>query len=544
MIKEIKNSSQISIIKTSACLFLLAVLTTCTPKKTVSVEEETTSMQIPISDHQTSWWAGIIREGHKMPLQPGYEADMFANCWRNQLQPLLLSNTGELVWSEEPFRFRYTDDSLLFDRNHGELQYKKAGETLREAYLYASQNYFPPSGKLPDELFFEVPQYNTWIELTYNQNQEDVLKYANGIVDNGLPAGILMIDDNWQEDYGKWDFHQGRFKTPKLMIDNLHNMGFKVMMWVCPFVSPDSDVYRELEKRGLFLKDDSGKPAMVRWWNGVSAELDLSNPEAVKWFKQQLDYLMEEYGVDGFKLDAGDSRFYKDLKAFEEISPNAHTELFGKIGLDYPLNEYRAMWKMGGQPLVQRLHDKNHDWADLQKLIPHILLEGLMGYPFTCPDMIGGGQFTSFLDDAVIDQELVVRSAQIHALMPMMQFSVAPWRILDKRHFSAVKAAVQLRDKYKDKILELAREAAQTGEPITRSMEYVFPNQGYANITDQFLIGDDLLVAPFLAKGEGARKVVLPTGSWQSDDGKKYEGGKTIEIEVALNRLPYFIKIN
>ena len=40
-----------------------------------------------------------------------------------------------------------------------------------------------------------------------------------------------------------------------------------------------------------------------------------------------------------------------------------------------------------------------------------------------------GGQFTSFLDDAPIDQELVVRSTQVHALMPMMQFSVAPWRI-------------------------------------------------------------------------------------------------------------------
>lgn len=39
-----------------------------------------------------------------------------------------------------------------------------------------------------------------------------------------------MIDDNWQEDYGKWDFHPGRFPNPKAMIDSLHQMGFKVML--------------------------------------------------------------------------------------------------------------------------------------------------------------------------------------------------------------------------------------------------------------------------------------------------------------------------
>ncbi len=49
----------------------------------------------------------------------------------------------------------------------------------------------------------------------YDQNQRDVLKYAHAIVDNGLPPGVLMIDDNWQEDYGKWTFHPGRFPDPK-----------------------------------------------------------------------------------------------------------------------------------------------------------------------------------------------------------------------------------------------------------------------------------------------------------------------------------------
>lgn len=500
------------------------------------------TLKISTND-KTQWWAGIIREGHKMPLQSGYSADLYGQCWRNQLQPLLLSTNGELVWSEEPFRFKVSPDNIFFDKAHDSLQYVNAGKNLREAYLYASEHYFPPSGKMPPELFFSVPQYNTWIELTYDQNQEDVLKYARAIIAKGMPPGIIMIDDNWQEDYGKWNFHKERFPDPKAMMQELDELGFRVMLWVCPFVSPDSDVYRALAKKKAFMTDHTGRPAMVRWWNGVSAVLDLTTTEGEQWFKEQLNHLMDEYGVDGFKLDAGDSRFYTKINASKNISPNAHTELFAKIGLDYPFNEYRATWKMGGQPLVQRLHDKNHDWGDLQKLIPHMLLEGLMGYPFSCPDMIGGGQFTSFLDGAVIDQELVVRSTQIHALMPMMQFSVAPWRILDQTHFNAVLDAVELRDSFKDQILDLAKQAALTGEPIVRSMEYVFPHKGYTHIDDQFMLGNDVLVAPLQQSGEGTRKVVLPKGKWKSDDGKTYRGGKLIEVHVPLNRLPHFIKM-
>ena len=83
---------------------------------------------------------------------------------------------------------------------------------------------------------------------------------------------------------------------------------------------------------------------------------------------------------------------------------------------------------------MQRLSDKDHSWSDLQNLIPDIVAQGLMGYAYVCPDMIGGGQWMAFREGAVVDQELVVRSAQVHALMPMMQFSVAPWRVLSQEN--------------------------------------------------------------------------------------------------------------
>ncbi|MEO7120965.1 MAG: TIM-barrel domain-containing protein, partial [Ginsengibacter sp.] len=202
-------------------------------------------------------------------------------------------------------------------------------------------------------------------------------------------------------------------------------------------------------------------------------------------------------------------------------------------------NEYRAMWKMGGQPLVQRLADKSHTWSDLQKLIPNTIVQQLLGYTFTCPDMIGGGNFISFLPGSKIDQKLIVRSAQVHALMPMMQFSVAPWRILDSQHLEAVKDAVKLRQQMMPKIMEAMRVAARTGQPALRLLSYNYPGKGYESIKDEFLMGDEILVAP-VVKESDERSIVLPPGNWYYQN-KKWKGGRAYQIKVALNELPGFI---
>jgi alpha-glucosidase len=496
------------------------------------------SIRVPKSTN-VCWWVGIIEHGFQMPLAEGYSANTYADNYENQVQPLVLSDQGDVIWSEDPFKIQFQEGILMVESQGKRMIQSKPGNSLREAFLYASSRYFPPSGKAPDELLFSSPQYNTWIELMYDQNQAGILNYAKGIRDHGFPAGVLMIDDNWQEDYGKWDFNKGRFSNPKAMIASLHADGFKVMLWVCPFISPDCDVCRELAKRGFLLKDTSGETAIIRWWNGASALLDFTNPGAVDWFRSRLDFLQATYQVDGFKFDAGDSPFYSGVATAQAVSPNEQTALHGKIGLHYPLNEYRAMWKMGGQPLVERLSDKAHSWTDLKKLVPDMILEGLMGYPFSCPDMIGGGEFTSFLPGSKIDQDLIVRSAQCQALMPMMQFSVAPWRVLDTAHLKAVLKAVKVREDHKGYILKLARQSALTGEPIVRSMEYVFPHQGYDRVNDQFLLGDSILVAPVLEEGICKRQVILPAGAWRGFNGKLYQGPAMLSLAVAPEDLCY-----
>lgn len=487
------------------------------------------------------WWGGAVTLGTQMPFGATHiDIALDGDNRGNQYAPLLLSSKGRYVWCEKAFRFAFQDGTLRVTATDADIRSGRAGQSLRDAYRHASRSFFPTDGKLPDLALFAAPQYNTWIELMYDQNQRDLLAYAHAIIDNGLPPGVLMIDDNWQEDYGKWTFHPGRFPDPQAMMRELHGLGFKVMVWVCPFVSPDCDVYRALAKRGAFFMERPGDPAIVTWWNGKSAMLDFSNPAAKEWFVGELTRLQTAYGVDGFKLDAGDTPFYKaTYLAHTPLDVNEHAGLFGEIGLAFPLNEYRASWKLAGRPLAQRLRDKRHDWGDLAMLIPDMIAAGLLGYTFACPDMIGGGEFASFLDQATIDQDLVVRSAQIHALTPMMQFSVAPWRVLDRAHLAAVKEAVAVRQRFTPRILELAKASAATGEPILRPVAYVFPDGGYEGVKDQFLLGDDLLVAPMVTKGT-SRSVLIPPGRWTADDGRAVDGPAQHDFEVPLGRLLFF----
>jgi len=518
----------------------------------LTMQAQNKTIEIPLEKGEKVW-TGIVNEGCNMPIVSGKTYDLFGDNFGNQVQPLLLTNKGQYVWSEDPFKFQVVDGMIIISNIVGKIESGKSGKTLLEARELVSRTYFPASGKTPDNLLFTAPQYNTWIELMYNQNQADILKYARNIISNGLPAGVIMIDDTWQEAYGVWNFHPGRFSNPKAMIDELHAMGFKVMLWICPFVSPDQyQICKEISKnKGFLMQKEQAdgcyafakQPVLINWWNGYSHVLDFTNPSAVKWFDNQLHRLVKDYGVDGFKFDAGDFKYYpvdENAVSMRDVTPNEHARLFAEFGLEYPLNEYRACWKMGGRPLVQRLRDKKHNWTDLQNLIPNMLIENLSGYTFSCPDQIGGGEFSSFSENAKIDQDLIVRSAQCHALMTMMQFSVAPWRILDSTHLAAVKIAVNLRMKFTSEILKLVENSAKTGDPIMYSLELLYPNQGFDSITDQFFLGKDLLVAPMLKKSDTARSVILPKGKWLADDGKTYFGGKTYQINVPLNRLPYF----
>ena len=513
--------------------------------------EEQTSVITPLENEK--WWGAGTFFGSHMPYENFPEKNLHTSNYSNQSMPLFVSSKGRYIWNSKPFKFSVKNGSIIIKADE-KIEPVVAGKTLKDAYLAASKIHFEPSGKIPEDVFFSMPQYNTWIELMYNQNQKDIEKYAENVIKHGFPIGVFMIDDNWQNYYGNFDFRADKFPDPKGMIARLHEKGFKVMFWICPFVSPAMQEFRDLNKLGYLIKDarNPKNPAIVEWWNGFSACYDLTNPKALEHFKNILKNMQEKYGVDGFKFDAGDKGSVSVNTLFHNnATPSDHCEAWAKLGLEFPYNEYRACWKNALQPLVQRLQDKKYSWGGIKQLIPDILAAGLIGHPYICPDMIGGGEYRSFLnpdmtpiDIKKIDQKLIVRSCQVHALMPMMQFSVAPWRILDKKHIEICAKFANLHKQFGPYILELAHHASRTGEPIVRHLEYQFPHQGFENCKDQFMLGDKYLVAPVITSDD-AREVKLPAGQWKDDLGAVHIGPTTLQLKnVPIDRLPYYQKIN
>ncbi|MBQ6136263.1 MAG: hypothetical protein IJI73_02710, partial [Kiritimatiellae bacterium] len=384
---------------------------------------------------------------------------------------------------------------------------------------------------------------------------------------------IFMIDDTWQHGYGEWDFDRRRFDEPKGMMDRLHAMGFKVLLWMCPFVSMDTPAFRRVAfgknpddvngypAKGGFLVSSRGRGpygqppvAPVNWWNGTSALLDFTHPNAVAWFDEQLGRLVRDYGADGFKFDGGGVHFYAGCVGLEGSSPKtfAHdpsaspaeqSALYGNFALKYRGSEYRNVFGFAGKPVIMRLHDKPHTWDALRRLVPDMLAAGFVGCPFICPDMIGGGEWTAFLPGAPFEPELFIRSAQVHALCPMMQISASPWRVLSPEHQAVFRKVADLRQRFAPRFVELAKESARTGEPMMRNLEYCFPGTGCAEVKDEFMMGDGLLVAPVMEKGATSRTVVLPPGRWLADDGKTYNGPAAIEVDAPLERLPHFERL-
>ena len=146
--------------------------------------------------------------------------------------------------------------------------------------------------------------------------------------------------------------------------------------------------------------------------------------------------------------------------------------------------------------------------------------------------MIGGGEYLNFQENSDrLDEELFVRHAEIACLLPVMQFSAAPWRVLKEENFERIKESVRTREMYRAYIEKVWHHAEETGEPIVRYMEYEFPGQGMERLNTQFMLGDRLLVAPICEKGKNSRYVDLPEGTWEKEDHTVVAGGKRILLE-------------
>lgn len=309
------------------------------------------------------WYGADVNHGWRMPMHSAsvgiFNTTLITSY--NQANTVWVSSKGRYIWSEDGYKTVIKAGRITCKSKTAEIKLFDGYENLRGAYLAASAAHFPPDGKRPNDMMIKAPQYCTWIHLATNQNQKDIVEFAKDILKSGMAPGEMIIDDGWQRTFGDWHFKEEAFPDPKKMVAELHEMGFKVLMWICPFVSKTAPEFNYLVENNMLVRTRLGKIAERKWWNGVDPVLDLSNPKSMEWFKNVAEGLFNDYGIDGLKQDAGDAYFYKDSDKTYVPSTTANDQsyLWAESAREYEYNELRACFKGGGWGVTQRLADKS-----------------------------------------------------------------------------------------------------------------------------------------------------------------------------------------
>lgn len=412
-------------------------------------------------------------------------------------------------------------------------------ETIR-AYWTRIPDCPPPPASI-----FERPMWTTWAHLKNDISQEKILETAREAIRRGFNPGVFGIDAKWQAVFGDTSFDAAKFPDPKLMIEELHSMGCEVTLWIVPFFMQNSGNFEEAVNGGYVLKNEDGSPYLGKWWEGESVFLDLINPEALGWFLAKLEGMKEEYGIDGFKFDAGEAQFYEAecLARRGRCAPNSFAGPYlRKLAAHYPWSDARAGWRNQGIPMLFRQWDKKTVWGydnGLASCITQALTLNLLGYRYSFPDMIGGNEWGG--DCA--DEEMMIRWAEAVSPMPVMQFSVPPW-LKGERCSSVCARYARLHAELAPLHVRLSLEAL----PILRPIWWLAPHDENALLCDdEYMVGDDLLVAPVITPGARERDVYLPGGRWRErgSSGEIHEGGKWLRnFPAKLEDLPLFERVS
>lgn len=459
------------------------------------------------------------------------------------------------------FDFKKNSEFITFKSDGGNLDYYFIfGEKISDVV----ENYSKLTGtlKLPRKDFLGYQQCR-W---SYNDVKE-VLEIANNMRKNEIPCDVIYLDIDYMENYKVFTFDTIRFKEFKKMAMELHKKGFKLVVIIDPGIKVEKDykIYEEGLKNNYFIKDENGEVYIGKVWPGDSVFPDFLNEKVKKWWANLHEELVV-LGVDGIWNDMNEaSDFSSQSKTLPENSyhiDNEGNKRFQKE-IHNLYGHYESIATYEGMKKSQRIRpfvltraasagtqrysalwtgDNSSIWEHMEISIPMLLNLGLSGYSYVGSD-IGG-----FLDDC--DKELFIRWIQLGIFYPLCRnhstinsLPQEPWAF-GYDTMNIAKKYINLRYSLINYIYNLFRESSLKGTPIMKPLFYNYQkDKNTHNINDQFLFGEDFLVAPILRPGITTRLIYLPEGNWINYFTREvFSGEKHIIFNAELSELPLFIK--
>lgn len=410
---------------------------------------------------------------------------------------------------------------------------------------------------LPDFLF-ESLVWSTWAYLKDTYNQSDLSQFSEQIVTDGFSRGLFIIDDGWQEAEGDLEFAFAKFPRPKILMEDLHAKGFHVSLKFRMQVSAKSRSFHNATVQNSMVRDFSGDvPSLTRWWNGphidetwnrgLAGIIDLKSLDAA-WLVERLRLLWSKYGVDAFHVSGNEVSSLPAHSGLltETADPNERTQQSADLVTHFEIHSSTESASRNQQsPVLFRLNGGTSTWngtGGLHTIIPNAIALGLLGYPFFIPDPVGGSAY----EGSSPSRELYVRWLQVSAFLPIVHLSIPP-TLYDSEVQTIVKNILGLRASLVlPEVLRIVRDHGGSAQfPVVRPIWWIDPLDREALQTlTEFLVGNNILVAPILAEGAVQRDIYLPKGVWHDPVlGVGHSGPVWLRsYNVSLSSVAYFIR--
>ena len=490
--------------------------------------------------------------------------------------PFVLSSAGYGFFWHDP-----SIGSATFGRNRTEWHSRSSKQldywiTAGDTPAQIVRAYAGATGKAP-----MMPEYGLgfWqCKLRY-WNQEQLLEVAREHKRRGLPMDVIVCDFFHWPRMGDFRFDEAFFPDPRAMVDELKSLGIELMVSVWPQISLESENYQEMRDNNLLVRAESGIDLHMRFQDPC-VFYDATNPAARRyvWGKCKENYF--DLGIKTFWLDEAEPEYetydYANYRYHAgpvlqvgNIYPQHYARGFFEgqtaAGVAAPVNLVRCAWA-GSQRYGALVWsgDIQSTWEDFRSQITAGLHMGIAGIPWWTTDI--GGFFGGDPDDEDF-RELLVRWFQWGAFCPVMRlhgFRVpqTPLAHPDGRNncptgadnevwsygeaiYEILARYIRIREEMRPYVRDLMRQAHEDGDPVMRPMFYAYPEDAACwTVDDQYLFGNDVIVAPVVTLGAREREVFLPSGSaWvELANGRVHEGGHTTLADAPLDIIPVFVR--
>lgn len=400
--------------------------------------------------------------------------------------------------------------------------------------------------------------YGLWLSTSFttDYDQKTVMRFVDGMSDRGIPLSVFHFDCRWMKEleWCNFEWDRDKFPNPQKMLSDLHKRGIKVCVWINPYIAQKSPLFIEGAKKGYFIHRKNGKIWQWDKWQAGMTIVDFTNPAAVTWYQNKLRNLMKQ-GVDCFKTDFGERIPTDDVAYYDGSDPkemhNYYAYLYNKAVYDLVAQErgadqaivFARSATVGGQKFpVHWGGDCSSNYPSMAESLRAGLSFGMSGFGYWSHDIAG------FEDRPSPD--LYKRWTQFGLLSSHSRYHGSteykvPW-LYGEEAVEVTREFTKLKLSLLPYLKRMAQETHESGVPMMRAMVLEFPDDhSCEDIDTQYMLGDDLLVAPVFRKDGTADFYVPDAGGNQAGKpwrniltGQEYEPGKWHKQQFDYHTLP------